>query len=107
MTRRGWFASWRARAGALPLRSLPGLHTTAQQPRVLRSGRSNRLLTLLCARCTPAPLQIDTMFDATCQRIREVAEANSLPLPDALRPTAVPGTKMYHVNMSGAAGLGG
>lgn len=41
------------------------------------------------------------MFDATCQRIREVAEQNQLPLPDALRPSAVPGTKTYHVNMSG------
>ena len=41
------------------------------------------------------------MFDAACERIREVARESDLPLPDALRPDAVPGTKMYHVNMSG------
>jgi hypothetical protein len=41
------------------------------------------------------------MFDAACERIREVACESDLPLPDALRPDAVPGTKMYHVNMSG------
>ena len=48
--------------------------------------------------------QIETMHDATCERIRAVAEAHNLPLPDALRPTAIPGPKqMYHVNMSGEA----
>jgi hypothetical protein len=42
------------------------------------------------------------MHDATCERIRAVAEAHNLPVPDALRPTAIPGPKqMYHVNMSG------
>ena len=42
------------------------------------------------------------MYDATCQRIREVAEEARLPLPDALRPEAIPGPKqMYHVNLSG------
>jgi hypothetical protein len=41
------------------------------------------------------------MFDATCARIRQVAQANDLALPDALRPDAVPHSKMYHVNMSG------
>jgi hypothetical protein len=47
--------------------------------------------------------KIETMHDATCARIREVAEAHKLPLPDALRPTSIPGPKhMYHVNMSGA-----
>lgn len=45
--------------------------------------------------------QIDTMYDATCSKIREVAERNSLPLPDALRPSSIPGPKqMYHVNLS-------
>ncbi|KAI3425248.1 hypothetical protein D9Q98_009016 [Chlorella vulgaris] len=44
--------------------------------------------------------QVDTMFDATCARIRQVAQANDLALPDALRPDAVPHSKMYHVNMS-------
>ena len=42
--------------------------------------------------------QVDMMFDATCDRIREVAHENELPLPDALRPDAVPRTKMYHVS---------
>lgn len=32
---------------------------------------------------------------------RQVARDNDLPLPDALRPDAVPHTKMYHVNLSG------
>jgi hypothetical protein len=50
----------------------------------------------------PPPPQIETMHDATCERIRAVAEAHNLPVPDALRPTAIPGPKqMYHVNMSG------
>ena len=41
------------------------------------------------------------MHDATCQRIREVADAHALPLPDALRPESIPGPKhMYHVNFS-------
>ncbi|KAI8463251.1 MAG: arginine decarboxylase [Monoraphidium minutum] len=45
--------------------------------------------------------QIDTMYDATCQRISEVAEENGLPVPDALRPTSIPGPKqLYHVNLS-------
>ncbi|GBF89380.1 arginine decarboxylase [Raphidocelis subcapitata] len=44
---------------------------------------------------------IETMHDATCERIRAVAEAHNLPLPDALRPTSIPGPKqLYHVNMS-------
>ena len=46
--------------------------------------------------------QIDTMYDATCQRIREVAEAEGLPVPDALRPNSIPGPKdLYHINLSG------
>ena len=45
---------------------------------------------------------VDLMFDATCQRIAEVAAGADLPLPDALRPDAAPHTQMYHVNMSGA-----
>ncbi|PRW33729.1 arginine decarboxylase [Chlorella sorokiniana] len=44
--------------------------------------------------------QVDMMFDAACERIREVAREADLPLPDALRPDAVPHTKMYHVNLS-------
>jgi ferric-dicitrate binding protein FerR (iron transport regulator) len=44
------------------------------------------------------------MFDAACERIRDVAQASDLPLPDALRPDAVPHAKMYHVNMSGQRG---
>jgi hypothetical protein len=44
------------------------------------------------------------MFDAACERIREVAREADLPLPDALRPDAVPHTKMYHVNLSGELG---
>lgn len=44
--------------------------------------------------------QVDMMWDATCDRIREVAIENELPLPDALRPDAVPHTKSYHVNLS-------
>lgn len=40
------------------------------------------------------------MFDAACERIREVAREADLPLPDALRPDAVPHTKMYHINLS-------
>lgn len=41
------------------------------------------------------------MHDATCQRIREVADAHALPLPDALRPDSIPGPKhIYHVNFS-------
>ena len=51
----------------------------------------------------PAPPQVDMMFDAACERIRQVALAHDLPLPDALRPDAVPHTRMYHVNMSGEA----
>lgn len=44
------------------------------------------------------------MFDAACERIRQVAREHDLPLPDALRPdAALPHTKMYHVNMSGGA----
>ncbi|KAL4430339.1 hypothetical protein ABPG77_002145 [Micractinium sp. CCAP 211/92] len=41
------------------------------------------------------------MFDAACERIRQLAREHDLPLPDALRPdAALPHTKMYHVNLS-------
>ncbi|KAL6770165.1 hypothetical protein ACKKBG_A33855 [Auxenochlorella protothecoides x Auxenochlorella symbiontica] len=44
--------------------------------------------------------RVDVMFDATCDRIRTLAGEHSLPLPDALQPTAVPGVRLYHVNLS-------
>lgn len=108
-------------------RSLPG-HTHPPLPQPGTSARSTQ--TALRAPCVwhrfvplapahlpslspcrlPAsllPPQMDMMFDAACERIRELAVAHDLPLPDALRPdAAAPGTKMYHVNMSGAEGAG-
>lgn len=56
------------------------------------------LCLLNCCASPPVYPQVDMMFDATCDRIREVAHENELPLPDALRPDAVPRTKMYHVS---------
>ncbi len=48
-------------------------------------------------------VQIETMYDATCQKIRETAETYKLAVPESLRPTTLPGPKnMYHINLSGA-----
>lgn len=47
-------------------------------------------------------MQIEALYDATCLRIREIAERSQLSVPESLRPTAVPGPKtMYHINLSG------
>ncbi|GAB4817650.1 hypothetical protein N2152v2_004696 [Parachlorella kessleri] len=45
--------------------------------------------------------EIETMYDATCQKIRETAETYKLAVPESLRPTTLPGPKnMYHINLS-------
>ncbi|KAK9830421.1 hypothetical protein WJX72_011676 [[Myrmecia] bisecta] len=44
--------------------------------------------------------QVDILFDATCQRILDVAAAALLPLPEALQPDTRPHSATYHVNLS-------
>lgn len=46
-------------------------------------------------------VQVDLLFDATCERIRQAAATKKLPLPDALQPCGMPLQAMYHVNFSG------
>ena len=47
--------------------------------------------TVVAGPVCPPVSQIDTMYDATCQKIRETAEQHQLAVPESLRPTAVPG----------------
>ncbi len=63
---------------------------------------SSPLPSKLWPACCPPPMQVETMYDATCLKIRETAERSQLAVPESLRPTAVPGPKcMYHINLSG------
>jgi len=48
-------------------------------------------------------LQVDLLFDSTCDRIRAAAAGKKIPLPDALMPCGMPLQAMYHVNFSGAS----
>ena len=46
-------------------------------------------------------LQVELLFESTCDRIRAAAAGKKIPLPDALMPCGMPLQAMYHVNFSG------
>ena len=52
-------------------------------------------------RLTASLPQVDLLYDATCERIRQAAAVKKLPLPDALQPCGLPLQARYHVNFSG------
>ncbi len=43
---------------------------------------------------------MDVLFDATCERIRAVAAASNILLPEALRGLHSNSAEIYHVNFS-------
>ncbi len=58
------------------------------------------LLAIVCSR-RALNLQVELLFDSTCDRIRAAAAGKKIPLPDALMPCGMPLQAMYHVNFSG------
>lgn len=44
--------------------------------------------------------RIDSLFEATCDRILDLAAAGQLPLPEALQPSTRPHSATYHINLS-------